>query len=103
MLIAVVSTDGKEVNEHFGKAERFLIYELTGSGPQLVEERKAGPLSTDDMAHDFDSAKFDGIVRVLDDCRRVYAARIGGQPSSELIRAGLVPVIYTGPIVDISI
>jgi nitrogen fixation protein NifX len=103
MRIAVVSTDGKEVNEHFGKADRFLIYELTGSGPQLVEERKAGPLSTGDTEHDFEPAKFAEIARAIDDCRRVYATRIGGKPSSELIKAGLVPVIFSGPIVEISI
>jgi predicted Fe-Mo cluster-binding NifX family protein len=29
MRIAVASIDGKDVNEHFGRARRFLIYDLT--------------------------------------------------------------------------
>ena len=31
MLIAVASKDGKEINQHFGHAERFLIYEVKGT------------------------------------------------------------------------
>ena len=32
MKIGIVSTDGKNVNDHFGKAERFLIYEAGTAG-----------------------------------------------------------------------
>ncbi|HWI40276.1 MAG TPA: NifB/NifX family molybdenum-iron cluster-binding protein, partial [Verrucomicrobiae bacterium] len=40
MLIAVASKDGKEINQHFGHAERFLIYEVGGSDVKLVDEKK---------------------------------------------------------------
>lgn len=101
MRIAVVSTDGKEVNEHFGKASRFLIYELGEAGPVPVEERAAEPLSTGDQEHAFDSLKFDEIVRTIGDCQRVYVTKIGPRPSVELDKAGIVPVLYAGPIAAI--
>ena len=37
--IAVVSTDGKTVNDHFGKAERFLIYDVDDK-LTFVEKRR---------------------------------------------------------------
>ena len=36
MLIAVASRDGKEINQHFGHAERFLIYDVSGTDVKLV-------------------------------------------------------------------
>ena len=41
MLIAVTSKDGIEINQHFGHAERFLIYEVASDALQLVGEVKA--------------------------------------------------------------
>ncbi|MRR06464.1 MAG: hypothetical protein EG828_05895 [Deltaproteobacteria bacterium] len=40
MLIAVASRDGKEINEHFGHAELFYIYEVEGDAVTLKEERR---------------------------------------------------------------
>ena len=37
MLIAVASKDGKEINQHFGHAERFLIYEVEETEAKLVD------------------------------------------------------------------
>ena len=41
--IAVVSTDGISVDEHFGGAEHFWIYD-TKAAPALVEKRKTEDL-----------------------------------------------------------
>ena len=55
MRVAVVSKDGSNVDEHFGKASRFLIYELESTGPTLVEERTVQPFSDDVAGHSFNS------------------------------------------------
>ena len=39
MRVAVVSKDNKNINEHFGKAERFLLYDVKNNASSFVEER----------------------------------------------------------------
>ena len=40
MKIAFATTDGTNVDEHFGRAGKFAIYELTMDGYRLVEMRR---------------------------------------------------------------
>jgi nitrogen fixation protein NifX len=98
--IAVVSTDGLHVNDHFGKANRFLIYE-SADPTALVEERPAEPLCVDDPNHAFDQDKLDRTVALLHDCTKVYVSRIGKTPAAKLKDAGIEPVVYDGAIADI--
>ena len=100
MRIAIVSTDGTTVNDHFGKATRFLIYDLTGT-PTFVEERPVTPYSSGDKSHPFDQARFNDVLTALAGCERVYCARIGDKPAAELQKAGIEPVVYEGPIAGI--
>ncbi|MCK9295455.1 MAG: hypothetical protein M0P70_10260 [Desulfobulbaceae bacterium] len=101
MKIGIVSTDGKNVNDHFGKAERFLIYEAGTAAPAGIAERKISPLSTNDQSHQFDAARFDSAAKALEGCQRVYCTRIGDRPRQELEKRGIMPIIYEGPIADI--
>lgn len=98
MKIAIVSTDGKNVNDHFGKAERFLIYEIGKQGLSQLDEIKAPALSTGDKSHKFDAARFDIIAGALQGCKQVYCSRIGDKPREELTKIGITPVIYEGAI-----
>ncbi|MEW6520593.1 MAG: NifB/NifX family molybdenum-iron cluster-binding protein [Thermodesulfobacteriota bacterium] len=101
MKIGIVSTDGKNVNDHFGKAERFLIYEAGTAAPASITERKISPLSTGDKSHQFDAARFTAVAKALEGCQRVYCTRIGDRPRQELEKRGIMPIIYEGPIVAI--
>ena len=103
MKIAVVSTDGKRVDEHFGQASRFLIYQLAETGPSFVEEREAEPLSVGNPDHPFDRELFDQILQTIGDCERVYITQIGQRPASELMAEGITPIIHTGPIAQITV
>lgn len=49
MKVAVVSSDGKVINQHFGKASRFLIFEVNCDEIRFIEVRETIPLfgSTD--------------------------------------------------------
>ncbi|HIJ79537.1 MAG TPA: dinitrogenase iron-molybdenum cofactor biosynthesis protein [Deltaproteobacteria bacterium] len=102
MRIAVVSTDGINVDEHFGKASRFLIYELTGTGVTLIEQREVQPYSDNVADHSFNPDRFACLKAVLADCARVYVAKVGERPAEELGKAGIEPVVYQGPIAAIS-
>lgn len=98
--IAAVSTDGRNVDDHFGKAERFLIYDLK-DGLTFVEERSAERLSVDDPDHAFDTDKFSRIASLLKDCSKVYATQIGKVPQDKLKALGIEAMVYLGPIADI--
>jgi len=73
--IAAASTDGKVINEHFGRAESFLIYDIDASGFIFVEKREIKPLcgSCADSNDDSLSASVDALV----DCTAVVAQRVG--------------------------
>jgi predicted Fe-Mo cluster-binding NifX family protein len=102
MQIAIVSSDGVNVNDHFGKAERFLIYEMAPQGLTLTGERKVNPLSTGDQSHQFDAARFNSVAEGLAGCQRVYCTRIGDRPRQELAKLGITAVIYEGAIAAIN-
>ena len=101
MKIAIVSTDGTNVNDHFGKAEKFLIYEKDDTGLVKVEERKSVPLSVNDPDHLFDKSRFDQICNVIHDCEKVVMTRIGDVPKEKLVEKGIEPIIFDGPIASI--
>lgn len=102
MIIAVASTDGEKVDEHFGQANRFWIYDVSGSAHSLIMVRNVRPLSTGDRNHPFDSARMRELMEVLHDCERVYCTKIGDRPRRELEAAGITPVISTDPIASIT-
>ena len=99
--IAVVSSDGVTVDEHFGKADHFLIYDLDDQ-MALVEKRKTETLSVGDPDHRFDTDKFDRISAILGDCSKIYMTKIGDVPAAKLNALGIEPVVYAGNIADIA-
>ena len=98
--IAAASTDGLHVNEHFGKATRFLIYDVDDQ-MFWIEDRPTESLSEEDPDHPFDADKFLRIAAVLKDCSKVYVSRIGDTPAAKLKELGIEPVVYQGAIGDI--
>ena len=97
---AVVSKDGVNVDEHFGKAGRFLIFDLDDQ-LRLADFRPSETLSTGDPDHPFDPDKFERVSDLLKDCSKVYVTRIGDKPAAKLRELGIEPVIYSGTISDI--
>ena len=98
--IAVVSIDGLNVDDHFGRANRFLIYDLDDQ-IALVEERSTETLSVGDPNHSFDPDKFGRIAALLKDCCKVYMTQIGEVPAAKLKALGIEPVVYKGTISNI--
>jgi len=103
MLIAIASTNGETVDEHFGKATRFWIFDVTGSQHSLIIVRNVQPLSTGDKDHPFDPERMGEITSALHDCDRVYCTKIGDRPRQELEKLGITPVIYNDAISAITI
>ncbi len=90
---AVASKSGILVDQHFGHAEEFYIYESDGSIVRFKEKRRvpkycAGPEECDEK-----TGKIDSIVSAVSDCDAVLALRIGVSPADKLRERGIR--IYT--------
>ena len=89
MLIAVASKDGKEINQHFGHAERFLIYDVDGGEAKLVDEKKVERYCSYEVDHPLRDHLLKAIADALAGCRAVVCAQIGQGPQMEMERLGL--------------
>jgi predicted Fe-Mo cluster-binding NifX family protein len=98
MLIAVASKDGKEINQHFGHAERFLIYDVEQGYAKLVDERKVERYCSFDPEHPLRGHVLKGIAGALRGCRAVVTAQMGEHPKAELERLGIETFVAGGPI-----
>ena len=102
MQVAIASSDARTVDGHFGKAGRFLIYEIEVGFQTLLAIRVVTPYSDGDQSHDFNRARFDEVAGKLAGCKRLYCAKIGEKPAEELRKLGIEPVVCSGPIAGIT-
>jgi nitrogen fixation protein NifX len=97
MKIAFATTDGTNVDEHFGRSGKFAVYELTMAGYRFVEMRRFAD------GRDIEIEKTKGMGRAHDekvedkaerlaDCRIVYLTEIGGPSAARLIKKGIMPI-----------
>ena len=98
MLIAVASKNGKEIDQHFGHAERFLIYEVEGNKACLVDEKKVERYCSMDPEHPLRGNILRDISAALDGCRALACAQIGQAPLMEMERLGIDVFTVEGPI-----
>lgn len=95
--IAVASSDGETVNEHFGRAESFRIYRLHDSGHELLEVRDNSPACSGGQ-HSDDA--LERAATTISDCRGVVAAQIGSGAIDVLITHRILAFTMGGSIVD---
>lgn len=92
--IAVGSSDGVLIDEHFGRSRQFLIYEV-GQGEEfhLVETRKN---DFEHMGNQED--RIDALVELVADAKVVLVHRIGPQAVEALQKRGIIAVTLNGAI-----
>jgi nitrogen fixation protein NifB len=89
ILVAVATKGSGRINEHFGHAKEFQIYELSTAGVKFVGHRRVDLY----CQGGFDEADtLPIIIRAINDCAAVLVAKIGGCPRVTLISAGIEPV-----------
>jgi nitrogen fixation protein NifB len=95
--MAVASAGQGLINQHFGHAREFLIYEATPSGARFIGHRKtdlycagidACGESTENHASDL---VLEQSIAALADCEVLLCSRIGFEPWSRLEAAGITP------------
>lgn len=91
--IAIASSDGKVVNQHFGRADRFHIVQVDEHNEyQLVEIRNRPPIC---QGGNHDEVSLEENANALSDCSYVIVSRIGAVAENVLNQRGIA--VYTIP------
>ena len=97
MKVAFATTDGVNVDEHFGRAGMFAVYELTKDTYQFIELRKFAEgrdseiEETKGMGQIHDD-RVQSKVDKLADCKIIYLTEIGGPSAARLVKKGIMPL-----------
>jgi len=91
VLMAVASKGGGVINEHFGHAREFLIYEVTGQAAKLVGHRKTANYCSGGDTCGEEEDVLGAIISALSGCEAVLCSKIGYEPWGRLEAAGIVP------------
>jgi nitrogen fixation protein NifX len=97
MKVAFATSDGINVDEHFGRAGSFAIYDLTSAGYQFAELRKfADGIDQAVVGTREQGALHDEVVQGkvdrLADCKIIFMTEIGGPSAARLVKKGIMPM-----------
>ena len=84
--LAVASTDGVSINEHFGHAKQFRIYDASPESCDFLETREAAHYC---LGQHSDESAMSGILAAIKDCHAVFVARIGTGPTDKVHAIGV--------------
>ncbi|MDD2759613.1 MAG: nitrogenase cofactor biosynthesis protein NifB [Methylomonas sp.] len=91
VLMAVATSGQGVINQHFGHAKEFLIYEASPDGVRFMSHRKTDLYcSGDDTCGDGESV-LQRTIRALEGCEAVLCSKIGYEPWDMLEQAGIQP------------
>jgi nitrogen fixation protein NifB len=89
MLVAVATKGHGRINEHFGHATEFQVYELSAAGSKFVGHRRVDHYCQGGYGEEDTLVT---VIRAINDCHAVFVAKIGGCPRDDLRKAGIDPV-----------
>ena len=94
--IAFASSDRRAVNQHFGAAEAFAIYELDAGSTRMIEVAEFM-----ETAMDGHEGKLAAKVELLGDCAAVYCNAAGASAIQQLLAKGIQPMrVDEGTLID---
>ena len=94
--IAFATSDRRMVNQHFGAAGSFAIYELSEGGTRLVEVAEFI-----ETAMDGHEGKLAAKVDLLGDCAAAYCNAVGASAIQQLLAKGIQPMrVDEGTLID---
>lgn len=101
MKIAITSSNGKNVDTHFGKAKEFYIYDITPPTPKLVEKRESINYCSGVENHGFMPDKLEQVYKKIADCKILCTAKIGETPTIKLEQKGINVIEFEGSLEDV--
>lgn len=93
--IGLASIDGSYVDQHFGSARYWQIYDIDGGGT-FVETRKIKP-----SCNGHCEGGFEAQLEVLADCDALFVARIGEGAALTMLQKGKRVFEAAGPVEEI--
>ena len=94
--IAAATSDGITVNEHFGHAKFFRVYDISEEGYSFIETRDAVAACQHSLGHD--TTRFDKIIELLSDCDALLVQKIGEGAAAYLIEKNVRVFEVSGSI-----
>ncbi len=89
ILVAVATKGSGRINEHFGHANEFQVYEVSTDGAKFVGHRRVDLYCQGGFGEE---ESLTTVIRAINDCVAVFVAKIGACPKDELTAAGIEPV-----------
>ena len=86
ILVAVATKGGGLVNQHFGHAKEFQIYEVDANDAKFIGHRKIDHYCQGGYGEE---TSLEPIIKAISDCQAVLVSKIGHCPQEELRKAGL--------------
>ncbi|MCB1791274.1 MAG: nitrogenase cofactor biosynthesis protein NifB [Gammaproteobacteria bacterium] len=91
VLMAVATSGGGVINQHFGHAKEFLVYEASATDVRFIGHRKVDLYcSGGDTCGDAETT-LEKIIATLQGCEAVLCSKIGYEPWEMLESAGIQP------------
>ncbi|MEJ6952543.1 NifB/NifX family molybdenum-iron cluster-binding protein, partial [Natronospora cellulosivora (SeqCode)] len=87
-FFAIASKSGKIIDQHFGHADKFLIYTFYNNIVEFYEEREIEKYCSGKECFDKGS-RMENIIAMLDDCTAIFCTRIGHKPKKTLKNKGI--------------
>jgi nitrogen fixation protein NifX len=104
MKVAFATAGGVDVDEHFGRAGTFSVFEINVDGYRFVEEKKFAAEGRDRAVEEtkgmglvHDDAVRQKVDR-LSDCKIIYMMEIGGPSAARLTKKGVMPLKVKEPL-----
>ncbi|MCB1512735.1 MAG: nitrogenase cofactor biosynthesis protein NifB, partial [Hyphomicrobiaceae bacterium] len=91
VLMAVATQGQGIVNQHFGHAKEFLVYEASPAGVRFIGHRKAEQYCSGDDTCGEGESTLDITIRSLEGCEAVICSKVGYSPWEKLEAAGIIP------------
>ena len=96
LIVAFASLEGDMVDQHFGSAQGFYVYDIHPNSANLLAEKHFAKEKKDG-----NEDKLKPKMSWLVGCDVVYCGSIGGSATRQLVSLGITPVKVTGgPDVD---
>lgn len=92
--VEIASTNGKVINEHFGRATKFHIFELDNSSFKFLESRTVQRCCN---GGEHENSAFEKVANILNDCKAIFVAKIGIGASNYMEGKGFI--IFEAPYI----
>ncbi len=96
LKLAIASSDGKVINQHFGKARKFIVIESDGENIKVLDVRENKPACGSLEYGGHEDNVLDKSISLIGDCDAVLCSRIGGGAAEGLLGRGIEAVEAPG-------